>query len=165
MIVPAPDDVHQVLDDAIRRTYEKERSLFDDCVHERSIVAQIGRHLAGFVEARDGWESRWSVDVEYNRHHVYPYRGRYISKRLPGFSDNVVYPDLIIHDRQASTRDHNLLVLEAKHNPSSADRRREHRKLEAFLGDYGYRHAVFLEFPRRKRPRWVCIADRMSGRV
>jgi hypothetical protein len=109
------------------------------------------------------WDVGLSVDLEYNRWNRGPLeviRSKYLEKFNPDESDRNVFPDLIVHNRSGSSREHNILVLEAKHSPSEKDREFDYRKLTAFRREFFYQQAVFLEFPRRGAvPCWQWIID------
>lgn len=143
------DVLRAAICDAVLKTYAQERVLFDDRAHERSIMFHIGRRLAAITES---WgNDRWSVDLEYNRWHSV---GEMV-KRLrvdPDADRKRVYPDLLVHDRTGSSREHNLLVVEAKHAPNDEARHFDMKKLAVFQKDLDYRFAVFLEFPRDAGP-------------
>ena len=146
------------LADAIRKAYTCETQLFEEQANERSVLFHVGRYLATEVET---WDADLTVDLEYNRHHL-PASSIRNPKRLPQRAGSVslVYPDLIVHNRSGSTTDHNLLVLEAKHNPSPEGRDRDYRKLQAFRQYFHYRHAVFLELPPGgAKPLWQWFTD------
>lgn len=157
---PPDSEVERVLTEAVRVLYRDDGVLIDDQTHERSIVFQVGRYLAVHV---DDWFGPWNVDVEYNRLHddglEIVSKTLYSTARHPG---GRVVPDLIVHDRSESSRDSNLLVVEAKLRPTSADRFADCCKLGAYLEVLEYRHAVFLEFtpyPRPPRWRWFTTPD------
>jgi len=156
---PGPDVVRAALQNAVAMAYEQDRQLFAERVNERSLIFHIGRYLAVEVAA---WDKGLAVDLEYNRWHP---QGLWAvrHKELAGFNvgkNRRVYPDLIVHDRSGSSADHNVLVLEAKHDPSPRDRAFDYRKLAAFRNQFFYRQAVFLEFPiGGTGPRWQWITD------
>ena len=58
--------IDEMLYDAVRAAHERERVLFAERAHERSIVFHIARHLAARV---DVILPGWSVDVDYDRWH------------------------------------------------------------------------------------------------
>lgn len=161
---PNSDVLRESLVDAIRSTYEAERQLFEERTNERSVLFHIGRRLAADVET---WGAGWVVDLEYNRQHLDsspvsdPKRLRFLDGLAnPHDEGRLRLPDLIVHKRSGATRDHNLLVLEAKHSPSDGDRSSDHGKLQAFRQQFCYRYAVFLEFPRGgTKPLWQWITD------
>lgn len=67
-----------------------------------------------------------------------------------------VFPDLIVHDRRGSSREQNILVVEAK--KFSGGRRGvayDRRKLKAYQQDLQYQCAVYLELS--KLPRWLWL--------
>src|SRR5689334_7519116 len=91
--------------------------LFRRGASERSIMFRIGRYLAPVVEGR--CPGRLWVDCEYNRV-ADPAQATVIKQvRLDGVPDTErsVFPDLIVHDRNGSSPDHNILIVEAKKDP------------------------------------------------
>lgn len=152
------DTLRHALWRAVRAVYDNDRLLVQDRTHERSVLFHIGRHLAATV---DDWPGAWRVDLEYNRLHEHEVE--VIAKYLdasPGRDPGRVFPDLIIHDWSESSPATNLLVLEAKHAPTAADRMADYGKLRAFIEILGYRHAVFLELPPRATPpRWLWVSE------
>lgn len=77
-----------------------------------------------------------TVDCEYNRH----FRNEKKLLLPRQNKESSVFPDILIHERDSD--EHNELVLELKKpgEPLEADR----EKLEAFVHQIGYRHAVQL---------------------
>ncbi len=160
----APSDLDMVrsgLRQAIHDVYHHEWQLFRERTNERSLLFHIGRYLATQV---DSWSTRLSVDLEYNRHHVNS-SSINARKELPqafelceycrrrGRRGLVVYPDLIVHDRSGSSRNHNLLVLEAKHGSTRCSC--DEAKLLALQAHFDYSYAVYVEFPQKgRRPLW-----------
>jgi hypothetical protein len=107
------------LEDELRRAilmaYENDAVLFGRGACEQSIIFRIGRYLAPVVEERR--PGRLRVDCEYNRV-ADPMQVR-VAKRVMGLGSvpdqkRSVFPDLVIHDRSGSSRDHNILVVEAE---------------------------------------------------
>jgi len=154
--VPSPDSdsLEGAIRKAVRKAYKHDAALVGDQNHERAVMFQVGRYLAADV---DGWPGPWHVDLEYNRMHDDALE--VVSKRLsdtPWYRDGSVIPDLIVHDRRESSARANLLVLEAKLRPSSAERMSDCAKLAAYLEELDYQYAVFLEFPLYPAPpRWA----------
>ncbi len=58
--------IDAMLHAAVQSAYDRDRVLFEERAHERSIVFHIARHLAARVEAL---LPGWSVDVDYDRWH------------------------------------------------------------------------------------------------
>jgi hypothetical protein len=138
----------------VRSVYEREAALIADQTHERAIMFHVGRHVAAQADA---WGDVWSVDLEYNRlHHS---EREVVTKTVEGtpwYRGGLVVPDLIVHDRSRSSREANLLVVEAKLRPSRADRALDAAKLAAYMEVLDYQYAAFLEFPGGMgTPRWM----------
>jgi hypothetical protein len=107
-------------------------------IHERTVAHRVAieleRRLAG-----------WNVDCEYNRDgHIY--------KMLEGMAmcdgqraTDRIFPDIIVHRRQAEGRPHNLLVMELKRDaPFDAC---DFRKLELLTrpeGHYQYQYGLYI---------------------
>jgi len=139
---------------AILMACKDDAALFGRDACERSIMFRIGRYLAPAVEER--WPGRLWVDCEYNR--IADDIKARVVKQVTGLGPipddkRSVFPDLIVHDRSGSSRDHNILVVEAKKSPGG---RRgvayDHRKLKAYQRDLQYQYAVYIEL--RRQPRW-----------
>ncbi|WP_146173943.1 hypothetical protein [Saccharothrix carnea] len=148
-----------MLHEAVRAAYERERQLFEERAHERSIVFHIARHLAVRVEAV---LPGWSVDVDYDRWH--PNGIELLKKRLAGlrsdYTENDVYPDIIIHRRTGSSRRDNLLVVEVKKEEASrSEQQHDQVKLQAFMKEpFYYQNAAFLILPKNgdfPRLEWI----------
>ena len=118
---------------------------------------RIGRYLAPAVE--EGWPGRLWVDCEYNR--IASDTEQTIAKQVAGLADaddkkRSVFPDLIVHDRSGCSKDHNILVVEAKKSP--AGRRGveyDLLKLSAYQRELLYQHAVYLELGTTPRWQWM----------
>jgi hypothetical protein len=103
---------------AILMACEDDAVLFRRGASERSIMFRIGRYLAPVPEGR--CPGRLWVDCEYNRV-ADPAQARIIKQiRLDGVpaTKRSVFPDLIVHDRSGTSRDHNILIVEAKKDPA-----------------------------------------------
>jgi hypothetical protein len=158
--------IDAMLQAAVQSAYDRERVLFEERAHERSIVFHIARHLAARVEAL---LPGWSVDVDYDRWHPAAIEGvkkqlrwRRAERDAPARDgdDNGadVYPDIIVHRRSGLSAENDLLVVEVKkeENPGHEDDR---DKLRAFMGSpFCYQHAAFLVLPRDGGfPHWEWI--------
>jgi hypothetical protein len=141
---------------AVLTACESDAVLFSRGASERSVIFRIGRYLAQVVEGQ--FPGRLWVDVEYNR--VADPAQAWVIKQvsLGGVPDTKrsVFPDLVVHDRRGSSRDHNILIVEAKKDP--ADPRGvefDLRKLEAYQHELSYQHAVYLELGMLPRWQWM----------
>jgi hypothetical protein len=141
---------------AILMACEDDAVLFTRGASERSIMFRIGRYLAPLVERR--WPGQLWVDCEYNRV-ADPRQARVIKQvRLDGVPDTKrsVFPDLIVHDRSGSSRDHNILIVEAKEDPADPGGVAfDLRKLKAYQRELSYQDAVYLELGTLPRWQWM----------
>ena len=137
---------------AVQTAYEADSVLLADQTHERAILFHVGRHLASAV---DKWAGPWTVDVEYNRLHDGTLE--VVAKKLyetPWHDGGLVIPDLIVHDRTESSSSANLLVVEAKRDPSHRERAADCAKLAAYLQVLEYQLGVYLELSSSCTPKW-----------
>jgi hypothetical protein len=157
-MTPTREWLEDQLRGAILRVYEHDRVLFGRDACERSIMFRVGRYLAPAVE--ECWAGRLWVDLEYNR--IADDERARVRKRVHGLGrtpdeKRSVFPDLIVHDRTGSSKDHNILVVEAKKFPASCDGEKyDLRKLVAYQCDLMYQYAVYLELDE-EQPRWQWI--------
>lgn len=151
--------IESMLHEAVRAAHERERQLFEERAHERSIVFHIARHLAVQVEAV---LPGWSVDVDYDKWHRNGIE--LLKKRLAGLrsddAENDVYPDIIIHRRTGSSTEDNLLVVEVKKEEAPrSEQQHDQVKLRAFMDKpFCYQNAAFLMLPRNgdfPRLKWI----------
>jgi len=119
-----------VLSAAISKLFAEDTALFTRDVAERAIAHRLAIHLSLLVP-------EWHVDCEYNRDGHKPKRLKVRGRRKD------VHPDLVVHRR--GTQD-NLLVLELKKTTGDKDSSYDLEKLDAFVEELGYRHALFLRF-------------------
>lgn len=113
---------------ALKMLFQRDAKLMEADSSEPSITSCLGNYLkTEFPE--------WDVDCEYNRQGVIPKKLR-INNIV-----KLVYPDIIVHRRQT---DQNWLVIEVKKisNPESDEV--DLQKLQCFVEQLGYRHALFL---------------------
>ncbi|MFG3689573.1 hypothetical protein [Micromonospora sp. NPDC047740] len=175
--------IEDMLQDAVQAAYMRERELFVERAHERSIVFHIARHLAGTIEAA---LPEWSVDVDYDRWHPQHIDGvkkrlrrrrvalaAQVSEQQPATAgqrdtaaaldsndeEHDVYPDIIVHRRSGLSADDDLLVVEVK-KEENGGHEDDREKLRAFMASpFYYQHAVFIILPRDGGfPRWEWIA-------
>lgn len=106
---------------AVAIGYLKKEPLLDfQNVHERTTAHRLAVHLEPLFEG-------WNVDCEYNRNQDFVKILSTLGECDERSTDRV-YPDIIIHHRQKTGRDHNLLVIELKRN--SKEDACDRRKLE-----------------------------------
>jgi hypothetical protein len=159
-VTPTEDWLRAALGGAILRACSDDEVLLCRDASERSVVFRVGRYLAPVVEGR--WPGELWVDLEYNR-----LAGKVkITKAVGGLQNELeedaakkrsVLPDLIIHDRNGNTRDHNILVVEAKKHPAGRKAVKfDLQKLHAYKQQLHYQHAVYVELSKG-RPRWQWI--------
>lgn len=164
-MTPTEEWLRAVLGRAILTACTNDEVLLHRDASERSVVFRVGRYLAPVVEER--WPGELWVDLEYNRLAGEAKIAKAVTGLLDYGSDNEmereaaqkrsVLPDLIVHDRSGRTRDHNILVAEAKKNPAGQKAVRfDLQKLHAYKQQLDYQHAVYIELGKG-RPRWQWI--------
>jgi hypothetical protein len=130
-------EIEERLDFAIQRLLASDLQLLALDVNERSITHKLATYLQ--IAFPD-----YDVDCEYNRCFDE-------IKTLHVPADNVswddtqaktVFPDIIVHHRNT---DINILVVEVK-KLNGGNEAFDFIKLQAFRGELGYQHAVFLRF-------------------
>tara|TARA_B110000438_G_C15237207_1_gene404018 strand:+ start:83 stop:523 length:441 start_codon:yes stop_codon:yes gene_type:complete len=103
---------------------------------EQAISHQLAMKLAGLF-------TDWTIGCEYNREGSVVKRLIYaVSPDGEGIERNVV-PDIIIHRRQTTD---NLLAIEIKKSTNQENSIKDLNKLEAFRGQLGYVHTLFVRF-------------------
>ncbi len=117
---------------ALRKLFEHDARLLVLRAHERSVCHRLAIYLEEAYRALNGRAGIVQVDCEYNRHDTDP-------KKVDG---DLVYPDIIVHEREKDER--NLLAIELKlsTNPDSDDD--DIAKLRGYRGELHYQHALFL---------------------
>lgn len=118
-------------------------------VNERSLTHKFAEYLQLILSKLPNNE--WKVDCEYNRygHHI-----KALDRVLTVIGVDMVpvtsvksisvYPDIIIHRRGSGGP--NLLIIEAKKDPTLKDRLVDIQKIKAIKDGYGYTYGVFLIF-------------------
>jgi len=102
------DQIKLVVEEAIEAVKSETRPLDFKHVHERSIAHRLALHMERKFQLSD-----WDVDCEYDRKGL-------IRKELMGMKGcagkktDLILPDIIVHRRQMSGAEHNLLVMEIK---------------------------------------------------
>jgi len=124
------------------------KALLDIEVNERSLTHKLAECLTpSFPD--------WDVDCEYNRD-GYDHKKIGIKEQSVQTDDingKTVYPDIIVHHRTKRGRSHNLLVIEAKKNPSHKQEKYDIRKLTQIKDGLKYQYAAFIKFAARpKKP-------------
>ncbi|WP_255517226.1 hypothetical protein [Herbaspirillum sp. SJZ099] len=122
---------------ALSELLENDRDLLGIDANERSITFRFAMYLQRHFPD-------WTVDCEYNRDGTEPKRLGHL-ELYPDSEDDeakTVFPDVIVHRR--GTRQ-NHLVLEFKKSTSRVDRRIDLRKLQGYMQQLGYEHALFVE--------------------
>lgn len=135
-----------ILDHATNRFLENDKYLLTVEANERSMTHKFAEYLQSQID------ESWNVDCEYNRDGSDPKKIDEIdsvisSNGIPTTRDTeakTVFPDIIIHKRGKDGE--NLLVIEAKKNPTPAQEETDTIKLEKIQEQYRYRFSVFLSF-------------------
>ncbi len=129
---------------ALFRLYQRDMSLIDREVNERSVAFRFGLYFTETIRETSFYtDNDLTIDFDYNRN-----IGEV--KRMEGFSrTHGVYPDIILHHR--GFNDKNILVIEFKGfwNNNNGERHRDFRKLVEFThpqrNDYQYGLGVFVD--------------------
>jgi len=123
--------------------------LLEKDANERSVTHRLGLYLQqAFPD--------WHVDCEYNRDGDVPKRLQANKQRYRSAADGeshrdtegkTVFPDVIVHRRgtQKNNLKNNLLVIEVKKTTSTVSDEVDLEKLDAFIKELGYHHALFLK--------------------
>lgn len=138
-------EANQIVSEAIENLMKNDRELLELGVTERA----LSHKLAEYITLSNKIVPPLVVDCEYNRHLTDIKRLNLPTRKA---LDNelratTVFPDIIVHERNSD--DSNLIVLELK--KPDEDIAYDRRKLEAFVSEFGYRHAahVILGMDRR----------------
>lgn len=128
------DKLYKLIRDAIERVVSEHPPLDFKNVTERATAHRLAFHIEHLLS--EGNLGDWNVDCEYNRN-------GYTQKLLAGIKEcdeqrktEQVFPDIIIHKRNKSESENNLLVIELKRKQEEnpCDR----RKLELFTSQHPY---------------------------
>ena len=131
-------DMQAAVDTAIELLCAETPPLDFNDVHERSIAHRLAVHLEPEFED-------WNVDCEYDRDGLVRKSVLGIAQCDSRKATDKILPDIIVHNRQKSGREHNLLVIEMKKN-ASADAC-DQKKLELLTnptGHYQYQLGLYL---------------------
>ncbi len=146
-----------LISDALDSLFEVDADLPAD-VNERTIAAQLARHLEHALRARLAGNG-WSVDCDYNRLGLDKKRlpsmaemlttvARRLSwspEVLVGTSTGLVVPDVIVHRRRSGVRDGNVIACEVKRiGADKTDLAFDLVKLAGYRQDLGYEHAFLI---------------------
>lgn len=143
------EQIRSILSESIKRFKKFDLELLRIDVNERSLTHKFAEHLQYVVG------DLWNVDCEYNRYG----KDKKLLDEIKGIvgsnvqTDSVktktVYPDIIVHKRGKCGS--NLLVIEAKKNPTNNEKNGDIAKLTRLQNKFGYSCAVFLEFDIKKK--------------
>lgn len=121
---------------ALSALFEKDRFLFENDVHERTITACLAFCMrASFT---DDEFAELDIDPEYNK------LGENPKRVVVDEKGRLVVPDIIVHERGNPTGA-NYLVIEAKCH-DRGDTRQELASLELVKAQLEYRFALFIRF-------------------
>lgn len=143
------EQLEEVLNQARTCFLEKDATLIAINANERSITHKFAECLQKL------FGDTWDVDCEYNRHGQDP---KFIDELRNIVGDVVatdeidtvtVFPDIIIHKR--GIEGPNLVVIEAKKDPTSQERLRDVEKLKKIKEQYNYCFAIFLTLDTKRQ--------------
>ena len=133
------DNILKNIKSALDILLEKDRTLFEINVAERTIAHQLACYLKIFFK-------EWDVDCEYNRNmsdikklkdlNEECYKSKNINK-----NEFNVSPDIIIHKRNSKT---NYIAIEIKKDSNTTPFDCDIEKLQAFKEQLGYEYALFI---------------------
>lgn len=141
------EDALTALEYAKREFIARDSYLLERDANERSMTHKFAGYLEEAIRRQF---PTLHVDCEYNRDSsdkkrlAVPKRLSIAAKkrvRLDNDRGGTVFPDIIVHRRGTSE---NVIVIEAK--KSGGDTEFDCEKLKAFLGEYGYEHAMLIVF-------------------
>jgi hypothetical protein len=155
---------------AVHDVMTSDRALLRQHVGERSIMFQLGRHLAERLVLSHGL----SIDLEYNRaardikrlqsDGIFAReRARQSRTETDQLRPRNVLPDLIVHDRETGLN--NVLAVEVKVNASKDAARLDVAKLASIRRQLGYEAAVFVDIRRDGRARWHWLTDETADNL
>ena len=104
------DKLYRLIDKAVKKIYDKERTLFKNDVSEWAVAFQLAYYMRRSLSQEQ--LGKYSIDVEYNRATV----NEEVMTKYIGHKKRA-RPDLIIHKRNSSSlddKDANVLWLELK---------------------------------------------------
>lgn len=136
--------IKNILRQAINRFLENEQHLLSVAVNERSLTHKFAEYLQIILGCA------WDIDCEYNR---YGEDSKILDEVKSIVGDNTktyetksktVYPDIVVHKRGPDGP--NLIVLEAKKDPTSQEKSDDKKKLRKIKEKYHYDFAIFLTF-------------------
>jgi hypothetical protein len=120
---------------AIYRVHREQPELWGWGLGERSRVGQIFRALY----ETDPFLCGWDIDLEWNREgtHGGP-------KPQQENSSGYGTPDIAVHHRGKTGREHNLLIVEFKNVHSPGADYRDRRKVKWWMEEYSYRFGAVI---------------------
>jgi len=132
------DEVKSSVKEAISDLKNEDPELDYSSVHERSTAHRLAVHM-------EAQFAGWNVDCEYDR-------DGQIRKSLMGIAecDSVkkgddILPDIIVHHRGSSGRDHNMLVIELKkHSKNDPCDQRKLELLTQAKNHYAYQLGLYI---------------------
>lgn len=136
------EELSNKVDMAIDMFFARDSKLFDTKASEWAIAHRIAVYLEKYVEG-------WNIDCEYNKvgvHGTTKHDAEGAYKR----------PDIIVHHRGMTEKEHNLLVIEVKIKNSDAD----HTKLTDFTSapnqnrPFQYQYGLALSFVPHIEKKW-----------
>ena len=133
------NELKSMIEKALEKLYEDDRSLIKRRVDERAIVFRFGIYIQNLILESAKFKD-YDVDVEYNKNGD--------NMKIINNKRNGVRPDLIIHKRESNQA--NILILEFKksRNGRLVDRENDYYKLKEFTkkdGIYKYSLGAFIE--------------------
>jgi hypothetical protein len=138
------EELEKRVNEALAKLRENDDFLLKNEVNERTITHKLAEYLQ--QEFPD-----WNVDCEYNRYRDIPKWLKVPKKKINWNWNDVegktVFPDIIIHHRNLTGAENNLLVIETKKSTSTVGKQFDERKLEGFTSSqYNYQFGLYILF-------------------
>lgn len=133
------EEIVEKVNQAFLKLYSSQPELVSNHCKEETICAHLLCYLKELFKP-------WSVDLEYNRDGIDPKRNS---------SDDIIYPDIIIHNRTPGrtlqySPENNLVVIEVKGFWNDTNRVLDEEKLRDMKETYGYQYAFRLELEKER---------------
>lgn len=138
------EELEKKVNKALDKLRKNDEFLLKNEVNERTITHKLAEYLYQEFE-------EWDVDCEYNRLRDIPKWLNVPKNKINWNWDDVeaktVFPDIIIHHRNLTGAENNLLVIETKKSTSNVGKEFDERKLEGFTSSqYNYQFGIFIRF-------------------
>lgn len=137
------EEIKSAISQAIEAIISEEPPLSFRKVHERATAHRLAVHMEKLFKG-------WNIDCEYDR-------DMSLKKELVGMQGcagrktDEIFPDIIVHRRERSGKEHNLLVIELKKDAKTDPC--DDQKLKLFTapdGHYQYQFGLYINIDKGK---------------